>query len=154
MMIEELVNWKNYQEMFPERFIRALKWLEEKELHTLENGKYEISATDFAIVQEYDTRDVAEAEYENHHKYIDIQIVVNGEEWIYCSKPKGLIKAKDYLEEDDIEFYHKPENMAKETKMAMKEGYFAVLWPGDCHMPCVNPGKKTHVKKIVIKIRI
>src|SRR6056297_396599 len=144
MLWDTLENWQKYEKALPDQIVNALMWLGEKNLKELENGKYEINSTDFAIVQEYETRKLEESEYENHRKFVDIQYMVIGEEWIYHSTPINLKKTKEYSDDEDIEFYDRLDNMVNSTKLVMKEKCFSIFWPGDCHMPCINPIKKQY----------
>jgi YhcH/YjgK/YiaL family protein len=54
-----------------------------------------------------------------------------------------------YKEENDVIFYTGEKSFSKVTA-----GMFAVLFPADVHMPGINFGKPSKVKKVVIKVRI
>lgn len=82
----------------------------------------------YANVQEYDTR--VEGKFEAHKDYIDVQIVVSGEEEVHVA---DVADAVDCLKEYD------------KTK--------DVLFPGELHRPgLAKNGTPSPVKKVVVKI--
>ena len=118
----------------------------------LENGVYVINSRVKAIVSEYTTKELNENGYEAHRENIDIQYLINGEERIKCLPLEYLKEAKAYDEDIDAAFYE--EVCIKPQELTIGNGYFAILFPQDGHMPqlCVN--KPSSVKKIVVKVKI
>lgn len=118
---------------------------------SIENGVYQINPRVKAIVSEYETKMENENGYEAHRKNIDIQYLLSGEERIACLPIERLKETKAYNEETDAAFYS-ADLMPQE--MTIGNGYFAIFFPQDGHMPqlCVDKPKK--VKKVVIKIEI
>ena len=114
-------------------------------------GTYQINPRVKAIVSEYETKTENEHGYEAHRKNIDIQYLLSGEERIACLPIERLKETKAYNEETDAAFYS-ADLMPQE--MTIGNGYFAIFFPQDGHMPqlCVDKPKK--VKKVVIKVEI
>lgn len=114
-------------------------------------GVYQINPRVKAIVSEYTTKEINEYGYEAHRKNIDIQYLLSGEERIACLPIERLKETKAYNEENDAAFYAVAPNP---QEMIIGDGYFAVFYPQDGHMPqlCVN--EPQNVKKVVIKVRI
>lgn len=117
----------------------------------IENGVHEISPRVKAIVSEYKTKEVNEYGFEAHKKFIDIQFLLKGSEKICCLPLDQLIETKPYSEENDAAFYTAN---TKPIEMTLGDGYFAIFFPQDGHMPqlCVNV--PADVKKVVVKVRI
>lgn len=128
----------------------GLKWLRNVN-PDIANGVYEINPRVKAIVSEYTTKENNENGYEAHRKYIDIQYLIGGEEVVNSLPLEYLNEVRAYDKESDVAFYK--ETGIKPQELLLGNGYFAILFPHDGHMPqlCVNEPMK--VKKVVIKIK-
>ena len=115
-------------------------------------GKYDI-AGDNAWVMVFDTttRAIAEALPEYHDKYLDVQIVLSGQEGMAFSlKPPHTEMVENKLADNDIAFIKTP---VDESIIIMNEGDFIIFYPGEVHKPlCMLNGRQAAVKKAVIKI--
>lgn len=118
---------------------------------SIENGVYELNSRVKAIVSEYTTKEINEHGYEAHRKNIDIQYLLSGEERIACLPIERLKETKAYNEDNDAAFYA-ADLMPQE--MTIGNGYFAIFFPQDGHMPQLCVDKPMKVKKVVIKIEI
>lgn len=129
----------------------GLKWLRDVN-PDIANGVYEINPRVKAIVSEYMTKEVNECGYEAHRDYIDIQYLICGEEIINSLPLEYLKETKPYDKEKDAAFYEATN--IKPQELLLGNGYFAILFPQDGHMPqlCVNKPEK--VKKVVIKVKL
>jgi YhcH/YjgK/YiaL family protein len=118
-----------------------------------EEGRYPLDGEAmYAVVDSYETRTVESAHPEAHREYIDIQCVLAGHEQIAWWSTPGLQVQTPYDPAKDIAFYDRPDNAG--TMIDMVPGRFAVFFPGDAHMPCLQAGTgPAPVKKVVIKIR-
>ena len=103
-------------------------------------------------MSEYITKEINEFGYEAHRDYIDIQYLIYGDEKICCLPLEYLKETKPYNKEIDAAFYE--ESHVKPQELLIGNGYFAILFPQDGHMPqlCVNKPEKG--KKVVVKIKI
>ena len=129
----------------------GLEWLRNVK-PDVEIGVYELSPRVKAIVSEYTTKEVNEKGYEAHHEYIDIQYLISGEE-VVCNLPLEYLKETSaYNAEKDVAFY--TATGIKPQELLLGNGYFAILFPQDGHMPCLCVNKPTAVKKVVIKVKI
>ena len=117
----------------------------------IETGVHELSSRVKVIVSEYKTKEVNEYGFEAHKQYIDIQYLLKGFEKICCLPVEQLKETKPYSEENDAAFYTANTNS---IELTLGNGYFAIFYPQDGHMPqlCVN--EPTDVKKMVVKVRI
>ena len=129
----------------------ALKFLQHL-APDVEKGVYELSPRVKAIVSEYETQEVNEYGYEAHREYIDIHYLISGCEKI-CSLPlEYLQETKAYNKENDAAFY--VENEVKPQQMLLGNGYFAIMFPQDGHMPQLCVSEPLKVKKVVAKVKI
>lgn len=127
----------------------GLEWLRDVN-PDIEKGVYEISPRVKAIVSEYTTKEVNENGYEAHRDYIDIQYLLKGCEKICCLPLEYLKETKAYKAEIDAAFYE--EENVKPQEMVIGNGYFAIFYPQDGHMPCLRLDTPDEVKKVVLKI--
>ena len=114
-------------------------------------GVHEINPRVKAIVSEYETKVVNENGYEAHRKFIDIQYLLKGSEKNYCLPVEKLKETKAYSEEEDSSFYESDVCM---QELILGDGYFAIYWPQDGHMPCLRIDGAIMVKKMVVKIAL
>ena len=152
MISDSLDNLKKYSDLIP--FSGEIgNYLEANDLLLLKGGKHEIvKGSVFVLIQEYFTKPVSEKFWESHKKYIDIQIVLDGKEYMGYS-PIDFLKIKDaYNEENDIVFY---ENDSDEHSSVMtQKNHFCVFFPDDGHKPGLHIKDVSRVKKAVIKVLI
>ena len=113
---------------------------------------YQINQRVKAIVSEYETKAENEHGYEAHRKYIDIQYLLKGEERIVCMPIEKLTETEPYSEANDAAFYSS--EGVRTQEMTIGDGYFAIFFPQDGHMPQLSVDKPTMVKKIVVKVEI
>ena len=113
-------------------------------------GKIEIDGDAlFASSSEYTAAPREGKLFENHHLYIDVQMIIEGEEQIDVILPDEIIQA-DYSAEKDIEFISFDKNYSTIT---LRAGDFLILPPGVWHRPGVAIGEGTKCRKIVVKVR-
>ena len=104
----------------------------------------------FINLSSYVNKNVSECKFESHARYMDIQFVVTGHEYIDVTDTDGLVFTENKLTESDIAFYEDPDFF---TTADLQPGDFVVLFPGEAHRPLVAPdGKGIATKKAVAKI--
>ena len=85
---------------------------------------------------------------EVHHKYIDIHILLEGEEtigWKAIDDCANLTKAYD--EAADCALYAEPASVYA----TLHPGQFMVVWPEDPHAPVIGSGK---IRKLIVKVKL
>ncbi|HTB84749.1 MAG TPA: YhcH/YjgK/YiaL family protein [Candidatus Sulfotelmatobacter sp.] len=134
------------------RFPAAIKFLQNNPA-ALSDGRYDILGDDcFALVQGYTTRPVAEAAFESHHIYADIQVILSGEETLLWSPLEAVgAVTQPYVAEKDIAFYATPK---RSTALHLRAGEFAVFFSTDAHAPGLQTSGPVAVRKVVIKVRV
>ena len=139
---------------YPEAIQRALSYLRSHDFTKMEDGTYPIEGEKmFAKLQRYETRLLESCRPETHQKYIDIQYVVEGEEYLgWCPFSPDLRAASDYDGEADVTFY---ERLVPDSNIILLPGSFAVLYPEDVHRPCCAvEGEVSAVTKVVVKVSV
>ncbi len=120
--------------------------------NTKPDGKYEIEGDAiFAIVMTYDTKIVNELKFEAHKKYIDIQLLLDGVEYMDISQDKGLVVDTPYSRQNDVVLFDQPKHSAS---VLLKPGNFAIVYPDDIHRPGRMVEQAGQVRKMVIKVRV
>lgn len=147
MILDNIENYKKYEDL-NKNFQKAFEFLKREDLGTLEVGKYEIHGKNvFAMVQEYETKDLENAKYEAHRKYIDIQYLIEGSENMGYESLDKLQVSSLYSEENDFML------LTGEPRLILfKEREFFILFPEDAHMPGIFQKEKSKVKKVVVKV--
>lgn len=131
----------------------AFDWLAEEAWRQLPAGKYQVQGDEvFALVQEYVTKEHTACRFEAHRKYIDIQMLISGEETIEVVPVDSLNVIEPY--KPDIEFFACPA-AGRAHALAMTAGQCAIFFPEDAHRPCMNVGGvAAPVKKLVVKVAL
>jgi len=127
--------------------------LESNDIYSLSGGRYEIAGDSaFILIEEYYTVPATEKLWESHEKYIDIQLVMNGSEYMGYS-PKDFLNIKiEYSVENDIIFY---ENNNKEhSNIMVHKNHFCIFFPEDAHKPGLHIKEVSRVIKAVIKVMV
>lgn len=149
MIVDIAENLKLYREI-PE-LQEVTDYIAGHDLRALPDGTTEIRGRDlYVMIQHCTLKDAADAYPEAHDKYIDLQFVLEGEEYM------GVLPrtcCSDLLEahpENDICFYREKNY----SKVKVSKDMFAVFFPGDCHAPCIRTEAASQSVKAVFKIRI
>ena len=149
MIIDKLENVKQYSFKY-EGIYKAFEFLRHTDLINLGEGKHDIDNDDlFALVNTSNTTEIAGRYPEAHKKYIDVQYIVSGEELFGYAPYNNQKIQKEYFEARDIFFC-----FAETTFVKLEQGMFAIVFPGDLHLPVIKFKEVSPVKKIVIKVKI
>ena len=150
MVIDTLQNAQQYVSLH-KGLGDAFHYLHTTDLATTPPGKYAINGDDlFAIVQEYDTLDMAGEQMEAHKQYIDVQYMISGEELVGHSFLNDLHLSVPFDVVNDCSLFEGTPSFF--TRLAA--GTFMIFFPSDLHMPCIKNGIAVKVKKVVVKIKV
>ena len=150
MILDKYENKDLYVGIHP-KFAKCFEYVEEYMKNPVPAGTYEIEGRDlYVMVQDSETR--LEGFLETHKKYIDVQVLISGEEMVYCDWGYGLETETPYNEEKDFEFFKDRED---KIEFVFAGGEFMILFPHDAHKPAMIYGdKQTVCKKLVFKVKI
>ncbi|NIY47696.1 YhcH/YjgK/YiaL family protein [Cedecea colo] len=145
-------NIYSLQSWLPEELRQAIEHVKQHITAQTPVGKHDIDGNRlFMLVSEDATRPVDERKAEFHRRYLDIQIVMRGQEGMtFSSLPAGKPDT-DWLEDKDIAFL--PEGEQEKT-VVLSEGDFVVFYPGEVHKPLCAVGKPETVRKVVVKMLV
>lgn len=131
---------------------RAFEYLARTDLAALPLGRTAIEGDDvYVTVTETGTRPPEQVRFESHRRYIDIQLVVQGQEVIEVAPAASLAVVEPYDAAKDIEFYAVPESRGT---IALRAGDFAVFVPGDGHRPGLHLDGPHVSRKAVVKVSV
>lgn len=109
----------------------------------------------FANVQTYQSKNFEDGLFESHKKYMDLQYVISGEEFLYVPSVSFAFlreKAPYSVENDCALQFLLPEQEC--SRFLLKPETFVVLFPNEAHAPGIATHHgKTEIRKIVIKIK-
>ncbi len=148
MIIDKIENAHLYYSISP-NLKKGLVAIENINTDLLEIKRYDIDGDNvYAMVQEYEPKDIKDGKFEAHRKYTDIQFMVTGTEQMGWANINNLSPTQDFDMEKDFIF-----GTASNISMInVPQGYFVIFTPEDAHMPCISSGEKGMVKKIVVKV--
>jgi len=151
------------QQVKDDKFNVAFKYLEQVlKANTVENKrllayaldafeKIDLDEKNFVLEQVYNSKERAQCFFESHRKYIDVQLILEGEEIIEVAHINRLKIETDYDNSMDLLKYHDTKNA---SSIKLQEGDVAIFYPEDAHMPCLHLDKITKVVKTVVKVAI
>ena len=102
----------------------------------------------YAFRNEYDTVPFEETYFEAHQKYLDIQMVVSGQE--NCGIADPAILGEPFKEKPDFKGYHgDPEQI-----VTLRPDNFMIVFPGDAHRLKIAADQPEAVEKVVFKVLV
>jgi YhcH/YjgK/YiaL family protein len=135
-----------------ERWDKAFNFLKGSDLSKLEIRRFDIDGDNlYATVSEYLTKNIENARFEAHQKYIDIQYVISGSEMMGVtpiSMKKEVLGPYDATK--DIEFMTVTQN----SELKATPDRFFIFFPSDAHRPSLKDGENSQVHKVVVKVKI
>lgn len=148
MILDSIDNGARYYALHP-RLSRVFDFLRTADIKALEPGRHDIDGDNLYVnVSELELRPLDAAHLEAHNRYIDVQVVVEGEETFGWSKRKECTTPEgEFDTERDIIFY----GDVPQTFYTVREGQFTILYPEDAHAPMLGNG---NVKKLIFKVLI
>ena len=151
--VEYLISFNRDKEVssLEERCMEAVKFLSQLSDKDLSLGRHDVDEGFFYNVIEYDTTGDTDKPYESHRKYVDIQMLIAGEELMQVVDINRLQIAVQYNSLIDCTLYKPIENPAS---ILLRPNSVLVLYPKDAHRTISFNGHLSQIKKIVGKVRI
>lgn len=150
MVLDRIENLRRYESLNP-LFVKAFDFIDQTDFNKLELGKHVIDGENvFALLMEYQTKDMQDCMLEGHRKYIDVQYMIDGNEFIgitsFVNQPPHI----DYDPTKDLIFFKGD----CDNNVKLSAGNFTIFFPEDLHMPSVKIGTISKVRKVVVKILV
>lgn len=149
MILDEITHASRYVPLM-RSFKDSFEFLRSRDFALEKPQRYEIgSAGIYALLQEYSPKKKAERSIEAHHRYIDVQYMVEGKEYLGYAYIATLTSCGYDTE-------HDTETLTGEVALLpFCKNQFAILFPQDAHMPGVKSSGSTKiVKKVVLKVPV
>lgn len=105
----------------------------------------------FYSIQSYVTKPAEQCKLESHREYIDIQIMVEGQEVLDIVDTSRLTVKEEYDSMKDVMFWNVPQRMARTT---LRAGDCIILYPENAHRGAASYKEDSKVLKIVGKVRV
>lgn len=145
--IQEMDRYVSVNPRFAAAFAAA-RALAEK---TFAGGRYEVDGEEIFInAAEYDTKPAAQSLMEAHRRYIDVMVMLEGEETIGIQNVSTVAVTKPYDESGDALLGALEPGY---TAIHMQPGSVAILLPEDAHAPGMDYAGTHHVRKLICKVR-
>ncbi|MDD4920909.1 MAG: YhcH/YjgK/YiaL family protein [Bacteroidales bacterium] len=148
MILDSLKNASASFSLNP-RFKQAFDFIQNNDLAKMEPGKLILDGENlFISLVELEGKKPEVAKMEAHKKYIDIQLVLAGQETMGWTAIENCInETEPYNGEKDIIFYtDKPTSY-----VTVNPGEFAIFFPEDGHAPAIGSGP---IKKAIVKVLV
>lgn len=113
--------------------------------------RVELGGGSFALEQPYEPKQRPDGFFESHRKFIDVQVMVEGEELMEVEDISRLTVSQDYIPERDFTKYA---DTATASVLRMRAGDVAVFFPEDGHMPSLRWRGPGLVRKTVVKVPV
>lgn len=115
-------------------------------------GRTELPGGAYALEQAYWTKARPDGRWESHRAFIDVQLVIVGEELMEVADAARLTVAEDLTPGKDLIFYR---SFDAGSVLRMRAGEAAVFFPADAHLPSLRVGAEAAlVRKAVIKVPV
>lgn len=122
----------------------------EHDLNSYEKGSHPIDGERlFVNIVEYTTTTAENRFWEAHRDYLDVHVMLRGEERIDVNFI-GNMQCGEYGKKDDF----LPMEGEKNGFVILRPGDFLICYPSDGHRTAVAPGKPETIKKAIFKVRI
>lgn len=142
----------DYADALPPLFARLCATLKTLDLHSLPLGWQDLEEGIRMNVMTFETSAAEGKQAEMHRKFIDIQLLIEGEEMIeYGLSQPNLALYDDYREEDDYQLTPSIEN---KNEVILKPNMFAIFLPYEPHKPGNAVAESRQIKKLVVKVPV
>lgn len=137
----------------PKVIINVCEHLKTLDLLSLETGRHDITDQIYMNVMAFDTAAPETKQAELHRKYIDVQVLISGQENIEYSVVYPILT--NYTEYDEKDDYQLTPEIEHKSALTLKPNMFAVFLPYEPHKPGCNVNHQVvSLKKLVVKVPV
>ncbi|MGX2957433.1 N-acetylneuraminate anomerase [Ursidibacter arcticus] len=142
----------DYAKSLPPVFARLCGKLKTLDLVNLPLGWQDLEDGVRMNVMEFETAPAEGKKAELHRKFIDIQLLISGEEAIqYSLSYPNLALYDEYRDEDDYQLTDQLEN---KNLLVLRPNMFAIFLPNEPHAPGISVNGNRLLKKLVVKVPV
>ena len=151
MIYAELKDIKSYKGI-SENLDRAIDFIANKKYLNASFGKNVVDGDKiyFNHPEKPMTRENTGLDLEYHKKYIDIHLVLEGEEAIIYSPFEECVETKSYDMENDYALV----KGKTQVEFLMNSKNFLILFPTEPHLALLKVGEPKEIKKVIFKVEI
>ena len=151
MIVDVLTQAKLYESVHP-TFADAVKATEKLIADGAATGRHELMNGAYVMLQRYETTPTETPTFEAHRAYVDVQVMIKGDETCFVTERAAASVTEAYKAEGDYELLAAAKKAGVHT-VSLTDGVFAVFFPEDAHAPGIAvDGKSSPVYKAVIKL--
>lgn len=151
MLLGDLTR-KDFADSLPPVLADCCHQLNRLDLANLPLGQQELKDGIKMNVMEFTTAAAETKQAELHHKFIDIQVLISGEEAIeYSVSMPNLALYTEYNEQDDYQLSPEIEN---KNTVVLQPKMFAIFLPYEPHKPGLSVNGDKLLKKLVVKVPV
>lgn len=150
MIFDALKNLKNYKGIH-KNLDAAIDFIAGTDFLKSSEGKTDVCEAFYYTKATIETRDITDAPFEAHKKYIDIFIPLTGREIVKTADINSLTETYPYQDADDFYLFEGPTQVGAVNTPET----FAILFPQDAHNSAGGvDGEVIQYEKIVVKVRV
>ena len=133
-----------------EQIKECFEYAKNHNLAEYEKGSHEIDGEHlFVNIVEYTTTKAENRFWEAHKKYLDVHLMLDGEEQIDLNFLANM-DVKEFVEKDDFV----PMEGEKNSSVVLRNGDFLICYPQDGHRTAVKVCEPQTIKKAIFKVLI
>lgn len=137
----------SFRSQLPEPLYAALMRLAATDWSQVPDGRLDFGGKNYVNVETVRTEPATERKWEAHREYVDVQILLSGQERLdWAILP--VAEPVEAYPERDLYFYGGCELRGS---ICAIPGSFTILYPTDAHRPLVSSGTPQEVRKAVLK---
>lgn len=149
MIFGNLENISEYS-FLDEQLQKCFKYVKENDILSYEKGKHEIEGDNlFVNIVEYTTTEKENRFWEAHRQYLDVHIMLDGEEQIDVNFISNM-KQKEFEPENDF----LPLEGTSNSHVTLRKHDFVIFYPNDGHMTAIKVNEPKAIKKAIFKVII
>lgn len=147
MIVDSVKGFEKYTRLH-ERFGKVYEYIRKTDLSALAVGEYEIDGKDiYCKIDQGPAKEFENAKLEMHDVYIDIHILLEGNETIgFRDRGRTIGDNQSYDEIRDIAFIEEE----PEVYVNLGVDNIVICFPSDAHAPMLGKGE---IKKAIIKVK-
>lgn len=134
----------------PESLKECFEYALSHDLAGYEKGSHPIDGERlFVNIVEYETTTPENRFWEAHKKYLDVHLMLDGQEQIDLNFIENMA-LKEFVEADDF----LPMDGDPNSHVVLRNGDFLICYPEDGHRTAVQVSQPAGIKKAIFKVRI
>ena len=151
MIFDRINNYKTYQGIRQDVY-KALEFLSQFKESDFKLGRTELDNGDYLVCLSYDTKLEQDSLFEVHRKYIDVMLVLEGQEkFLYANIDRVGKPSKEYSENDDVSLWN---ISSYDGEVKFLAGDVAIFFSEDVHAPGIQLNGIHTVRKVIVKVKI